>query len=581
MPRRTPRDPVAKQAALDRAESEQRMRLALAELHSPANTMSARQLAIKYDLTATQLSRRFKGTSHSVAEGREGQQRLSIGQELALAEHVKVCCAQFRPLRCYQVSRLAGSILRSASDVNAPPPQPIGQCWIRGYLGRHPELRSVMSNSTSPSSVASRTPEVVQAYQKRLQDAIDRHGIPLKRVYNMDETGFKLNEQSRGKVIVDIAGANPQGRRQKLSQQDNITAVETVCNDPDNYLPLPPFMIVKNKQLDEGILVPEADYEGTLLVNNSSGFQTSHTIAEWLKVFDKHTATANADWRLLVMDGPGTHCNLDTWIWAYEHQISIVILPPNTTDWLQPLDVAVFRPLKAEYKRRLEELSNQGIRRMNKADFIASYCKIRKAVKWAHVRNGFAKCGILQTVLYFDRILATLPQSRTARPSTPEPSPSSSIDSSVQTPQSQGEYRVLLMDSLTPRPITPLNTRLAALQKRKLLKYTDSMAAQLALQGRTLQAVEYALEAQQQPRRTKRVLVKRYSSNSIDNLNAMLAQRDAEDARKAAAGPRRIRDVFYDAEQAVEQAEDGSDQENMVDLDEDGLYELIDESEGL
>lgn len=46
------------------------------------------------------------------------------------------------------------------------------------------------------------------------------------------------------------------------------------------------------------------------------------------------------------MDGHGSHLTFDFLDYAFKHQILVVGLPSHTTDFLQPLDVAIFRPLQ-------------------------------------------------------------------------------------------------------------------------------------------------------------------------------------------------------------------------------------------
>jgi hypothetical protein len=99
--------------------------------------------------------------------------------------------------------------------------------------------------------------------------------------------------------------------------------------------------------------------------NNNLGFQ-------WLRnVFDPQTRLPDRQRRLLILNGHGSH--LSAWFCCYSHNHDIdLLLPPHTSNVLQPLDVGVFKELKkvicqaAEDRWRLLAISD----RLSKRDFI-------------------------------------------------------------------------------------------------------------------------------------------------------------------------------------------------------------------
>ena len=76
-------------------------------------------------------------------------------------------------------------------------------------------------------------------------------------------------------------------------------------------------------------------------LNSKNGFKKS--------VFLKHCNTLVGS-KLLIFDGHVSHITLDIVEIAKENNISIIVLPPHTTNFLQQLDVAVFKPLKTEWR---------------------------------------------------------------------------------------------------------------------------------------------------------------------------------------------------------------------------------------
>jgi len=78
-----------------------------------------------------------------------------------------------------------------------------------------------------------------------------------------------------------------------------------------------------------------------------------------------------------------------------EHKIELVALYSNATHILQPLDVALFRPLKAAWKKTVDywRLNNEG--QLRKEDFAPV---LKTALDSLHykrtLRKGFETCGL-------------------------------------------------------------------------------------------------------------------------------------------------------------------------------------------
>lgn len=75
----------------------------------------------------------------------------------------------------------------------------------------------------------------------------------------------------------------------------------------------------------------------------------------WLQgVFDKETKDmARRSWRMLFLDGHGSHLNLTFLEWCLQHKILVACYPPHSTHRLQPLDVGCFAPLASYYSQGL------------------------------------------------------------------------------------------------------------------------------------------------------------------------------------------------------------------------------------
>jgi hypothetical protein len=74
-------------------------------------------------------------------------------------------------------------------------------------------------------------------------------------------------------------------------------------------------------------------------------------------VFDRQTKEkAQKDrraWRLLILDRHGSHVNMEFIEYCHNNRILLAVYPPHSTYTLQPLDVALFKPLSAAYSQAL------------------------------------------------------------------------------------------------------------------------------------------------------------------------------------------------------------------------------------
>jgi hypothetical protein len=58
--------------------------------------------------------------------------------------------------------------------------------------------------------------------------------------------------------------------------------------------------------------------------------------------------------RLLIVDGHESHCTINFIEFCDLYNIILLILPPHTTHYLQPLDVTCFGPLQRWYSAEVE-----------------------------------------------------------------------------------------------------------------------------------------------------------------------------------------------------------------------------------
>lgn len=95
---------------------------------------------------------------------------------------------------------------------------------------------------------------------------------------------------------------------------------------------------------------------------------TSDVFYDW---FEKFCSENTQRPILLIFDGHSSHINLKLIMKAREENVTLVKLPPHTTDKLQPLDVCCFRPLKTRWDKKISQWTMENhARRISKPEFI-------------------------------------------------------------------------------------------------------------------------------------------------------------------------------------------------------------------
>ena len=130
---------------------------------------------------------------------------------------------------------------------------------------------------------------------------------------------------------------------------------------------LPP-MIIYPKSFPGG-LYRFGGPDDSVYAKSESGWVDAKLFLEWMKkVFLKYAVPERPV--LLLIDGHKTHLTLDR-----KNNIILLCLPPHTTHALQPLDVSVFKALKAHFSRSLRVFC------FTRKDFIVSKRDFARVVR--------------------------------------------------------------------------------------------------------------------------------------------------------------------------------------------------------
>jgi len=145
---------------------------------------------------------------------------------------------------------------------------------------------------------------------------------------------------------------------------------------------------------------PEGLNDGVLMAVSETGYTNDLLSYKWLKHFDSQTRPSEEGaWRILIMDGHGSHLTnykeFVDYCFQDDVRISPFLLPAHSTHLLQPLDIGVFQSFKHYHQLELEDSIQYGSIGYKRADFLASFQKMRdRNFRPKVIRSAFRKAGL-------------------------------------------------------------------------------------------------------------------------------------------------------------------------------------------
>jgi hypothetical protein len=349
-------------------------------------------VARAFGVHRTTLSRRIHGQATSRRLFAQRRQLLTPQAERLLIREIWRLCEWCLPPTPAMVRVWAGQISGKEPGKN----------WSAGFRRRHEAtLDQRYLNTLDLERHRSESESSFRQYFTILEEKIALYNIQPNNCYNMDEKGFLIGHLQKVQRIFPKALI----ARQKLlgtGQDGNrewITIVATICADGTS---LPPALIYKAVSGDlQDIWLQDYDplQHRYWFASSPNGWTNNELGLSWLQsLFDTETRDkAKRDWRLLILDGHGSHCTIAFLDWCKSNRILVAIFPPHATHRLQPLDVSIFRPLATYYSQELDRHTrqSQGLTSLTKRDFFhnfdTAYCK---AFTEANISSAWLKTGL-------------------------------------------------------------------------------------------------------------------------------------------------------------------------------------------
>ena len=229
-----------------------------------------------------------------------------------------------------------------------------------------------------------------------LEETVKKLGIEDRPdlIWNSDESGLP-SEPKKCKVI-SLKG---QKTLQIVtgSDRDNTTVLAAVSASGKTF---PPLIIFQGKQVQTTWrTTTNANHEFyPWIYSNEKGWMKADIFHKWFVEWEIKSRTENEEGvletRLMIYDSHLSHVSYATVCYARKKNVTILKLPPHTTDVLQPLDVSVFKSLKEKWGNALHKRLIKTRTPLSKSEFstvLSSDEVWRSSFTIERFQNGFRR----------------------------------------------------------------------------------------------------------------------------------------------------------------------------------------------
>jgi len=177
------------------------------------------------------LRRRIQGTTLPRKEAQVQLQLLTKAEETTLIDWLKYLALTGHALNKRTICPKIRAIL-AAKGKHVDPKHP-SKSWIRRFINRHlPDLKLGRGSGLDPKRARAFNFEKVHEHFKIFTELLDKHNIPWRNVYNMDEKGIQMGGGRKGRRTKFFYSADDKMKyRIQSDDLQLVTVLDSVCAD--------------------------------------------------------------------------------------------------------------------------------------------------------------------------------------------------------------------------------------------------------------------------------------------------------------------------------------------------------------
>lgn len=357
---------------------------------------SVRQAAEYYRVPKSTLHDKKKGIK---TKNHGGQPVISQDEEKLLAKGILQFSEWGFPLTRQDMRSLVKSYLdRKGAKIKQFKDNYPGIDWFYKFISRNKILTERFAQNIKRSR-ANITKEIIESYFLNLRETIEN--IPPSNIINYDESNLS---DDPGRVKVLCKRGSKRVERIVDSSKSSISIMMAISG---SGVLLPPYVVYKSVHLYPTWV--EGGPDETVYNRTKSGWFDTVTFDDWFDKILLPYCRKLPGRKVLIGDNLAAHTSMHVLRCCEQNDISFVLLPPNGTHLLQPLDVSFFGPFKKVWRSVLADwkLKNRGC--IVKSEFPAL---LRKSIEGienmkTNIMSGFRACGIVP--LSPDAVLKKIP----------------------------------------------------------------------------------------------------------------------------------------------------------------------------
>lgn len=356
-----------------------------------------RETCKKYNIPRSTVQDRVSGKRMDILKHPGPEPVLGTFMEKQVVQWITKIAKCGFPVKKQELLDTVQKILKDSQRPNPFKDDRPGQTWYSGFLKRNPEI-SVRAAESINKARSRITEEHIRQWFRELESFLSESGQSdilnhPERIFNADESCFSLCPKT-GKVL------GPRGFRNLYqinsgNEKDNLTVL---VNFNANGQMCPPVVVFPYLRPPKAI-TDSMPREWTL-GRSESGWMRNEIFFEYI-VNDFNTWVENNNIQkpiLLLVDGHKSHMSLVLSSMCEQLGIILYALPPNTTHILQPADVSVFAPLKANWRKEVRMFLSKA-ENLNSSVTKTNFCKLFKNIIEDSqmencIKQGFRKCGL-------------------------------------------------------------------------------------------------------------------------------------------------------------------------------------------